>query len=467
MRGTSVSLALIGLGAVSGLPTRTNVEERSPQIVGPPTTTLTPGNPEQPPKDCAPEWLKFGICIPTIIQGPIIPNPPKDKRQTFSLPPDGDKAAYIQALKDQLKVLELKKDKSQQDLLDIISIKTALAYLGGGGGVTIGKRDDFVIGKPVVGPIVPGQPKPSKPWKWWPWAPKDGKDWWTIGPPKVGPITPETPVPGGPLVPAKPVEGGEIKPAGKRDTDPILIIGPPTVGPIVPAKPGKGAPLKPGKRDIFIIGPPKVGPIVPAKPGKGAPLKPGKRDDFIIGPPKVGPIVPGRPVTPRPVTPRPVTPRPVTPRPVDPRPVDPRPVTPRPVTPLKERDTDPILIIGPPTVGPIVPAKPEKGAPLKPGKRDSFIIGTPKVGPIVPDRPVTPRPVTPRPVTPRPVTPRPVTPRPVTPRPVPDPVFIIGPPKVGPIKPGKRDDIIVIGKPSTGPLVPAVPIPGAPIKPAK
>jgi hypothetical protein len=337
MRGTSgVSLALAGLGAVHALPTRTTVEERSPQIVLPPYTTITPGDP--PPKNCQPEWVKFGICIPLTIPGEIIPNvPTKVKRE------DGE--------------------------------------------------DKFVIGKPIVGPITPDKPnKPSKPWKWW-LPPKDGENKWWFGKPIVGPITPDKPIDGGEIIPDKPVEGGEItpdkpveggeiKPSDKRDVDehdPIFIIGPPKVGPIIPDKPIKGGKIRPSdKRDkdpIFVIGPPKVGPIIPDKPIKGGKIKPSDKRD----------VVKERPVTDRPVTDRPVTDRPVGGRPVIERPVGERPIK------RSGDDHDPIFVIGKPIVGPFIPDKPIKGGKIRPSdKRQTLIIGPPSSGEITPVQPSPP-----------------------------------------------------------------------------
>jgi len=70
MLHASLSLALLGLGAVQALPTKT-VEERSPQTwtFGPPSTSLTPGDPHRsgPPSP----WQSGPVFIPGPVGGDI------------------------------------------------------------------------------------------------------------------------------------------------------------------------------------------------------------------------------------------------------------------------------------------------------------------------------------------------------------------------------------------------------------
>lgn len=132
MVGSALTLALIGLGAVSSaLPAGENTSERRQTFgLGPAgssfgtgsTQTTTPcltGVPlnEQPP------------CIVTVLGGGL--NPPKEKR--FTLPPDAytDTQHAIDTLELELEGLQNKEDKTSADFDEMADIKAALQYLAG------------------------------------------------------------------------------------------------------------------------------------------------------------------------------------------------------------------------------------------------------------------------------------------------------------------------------------------------
>jgi hypothetical protein len=132
MVGSALTLALIGLGAVSSaLPTGDNtVEKRQIFGLGPGGSSFgtgsgggtTPCLADVPLSDQPP-------CIVTVISGGF--NPPKGKR--FTLPPDANtnKQHAIDTLELQLEALQNKKHKTPEDYEEISDIKAALQYLAG------------------------------------------------------------------------------------------------------------------------------------------------------------------------------------------------------------------------------------------------------------------------------------------------------------------------------------------------
>ncbi|KAJ9151092.1 hypothetical protein NKR19_g5030 [Coniochaeta hoffmannii] len=131
MVGSALTLALIGLGAVSSaLPTGDNaVKER--QIFGFGSGGSSFGTGSGQGVQCNPDvpLTEQPPCILTVIGGTF--KPPKGKR--FTLPPDANtnKQHAIDTLELQLEALQNKKHKTHDDYEEIADIKAALQYLAG------------------------------------------------------------------------------------------------------------------------------------------------------------------------------------------------------------------------------------------------------------------------------------------------------------------------------------------------